>query len=208
MTGVQTCALPISEEFSLGLKFDKDSVFIKVKNSEFNKYFNEDYEEDSFEIRFIEENQLKVNPIKIEAGDKEVLDKLKELPMWDDYRTRCIGCGSCNMACMTCTSILTSTVVHNNKIEEVKRTWGGCQLVKTAALKNNSMSDIVPKRMKQRVLDKFYQPLLKNSKEQICVGCGRCIDVCPRYISFAHTVNLASSQLDKVYLELGRKIKE
>lgn len=70
------------------------------------------------------------------------------------------------------------------------------------------MSEIVPTRVKQRVLDKFYRPKLKESKEQICVGCGRCIDACPRFISFANTVNRVSDELDKIYKEFGREINE
>lgn len=195
-----------SEDYSLGIKFHEDGeISIKVKDEEFNKYF-ENSKEENFEMEFAKENEIKVRRPEIETWDKVVLDKVKELDMWNSYKNRCIGCGSCNMSCITCSCMITKEVTHrdNSKLKEVRRTWNGCQLVKSSALKNKSMSEIVPTRIRQRVLDKFYRPKLEISKEQICVGCGRCTDICPRYINFATTVNKLSDELDKIYEELGR----
>lgn len=195
-----------SEDYSLGIKFHEDGeISIKVKDEDFNKYFKNSKEE-SFEMEFAKENEIKVRRPEIETWDKVVLDKVKELDLWNTYKNRCIGCGSCNMSCITCSCMITKEVTHsdNSKLKEVRRTWNGCQLVKSSALKNKSMSEIVPTRIRQRVLDKFYRPKLDVSKEQICVGCGRCTDICPRYINFATTVNKLSDELDKIYKELGR----
>lgn len=195
-----------SEDYSLGIKFHEDGgISIKVKDEDFNKYF-ENSKEESFEMEFAKENEIKVRRPEIETWDKVVLDKVKELDLWNTYKNRCIGCGSCNMSCITCSCMITKEVTHsdNSKLKEVRRTWNGCQLVKSSALKNKSMSEIVPTRIRQRVLDKFYRPKLDVSKEQICVGCGRCTDICPRYINFATTVNKLSDELDKIYKELGR----
>lgn len=195
-----------SEDYSLGIKFHENGeISIKVKDEDFNKYF-ENSREESFEMEFAKENEIKVRRPEIETWDKVVLDKVKELDLWNTYKSRCIGCGSCNMSCITCSCMITKEVTHsdNSKLKEVRRTWNGCQLVKSSALKNKSMSEIVPTRIRQRVLDKFYRPKLDVSKEQICVGCGRCTDICPRYINFATTVNKLSDELDKIYEELGR----
>lgn len=199
-----------TDNFSLGINFEGENISIKVKDSEFDKYFVGDFKEENFEIKFATENEIKVKVPNIEIWDKQALDKVKSLEMWNDYKNRCIGCGACNMSCITCTCMLTTNVQHydNKDLIEKRRTWNGCQLVKSSALKNKSMSEIVPTRVKQRVLDKFYRPKLKESKEQICVGCGRCIDACPRFISFANTVNRVSDELDKIYKEFGREINE
>ncbi|MGL6166742.1 MAG: 4Fe-4S dicluster domain-containing protein, partial [Fusobacteriaceae bacterium] len=134
------------------------------------------------------------------------LDKIKNSKIWDEFKDRCIGCGSCNMACMTCTCMNTVEVPSEDSKDVIvkKRIWNGCQLVKSKALEKETLSQIVPKRVVQRVLDKFYRPKLKESKEQICVGCGRCVDVCPKNISFAATVNKFSEELDNIYKEFGR----
>lgn len=197
-----------SENYSLGIRFNEDGVLIKVKDDTFNKYFK-DEEETEFQIRFAKENEIKVKIPNIETWDKIVLDKVKNLDLWNSYKNRCIGCGSCNMSCITCSCMVTQKITHsdNSNLQEVRRTWNGCQLIKSSALKNNSLNDIVPTRIRQRVLDKFYRPKLSVSKEQICVGCGRCTDICPRYINFATTVNKLSDELCKIYKDLGRTIK-
>lgn len=199
-----------TDNYSLGIKFEQNNISIKVKDDEFDKYFEDNFEKDNFDIRFATENEIKLKVPNIEIWDKQALDKVKALEMWNDYKNRCIGCGACNMSCITCTCMLTTNVEHsdNKDLLEKRRTWNGCQLVKSSALKNKSMPEIVPTRVRQRVLDKFYRPKLKESKEQICVGCGRCIDACPRYISFANTVNRVSNELDKIYEEFGREINE
>lgn len=201
--GTNTC-----DNYSLGIKFDEDSISIKVKDDAFNKYF-EDSIKTKFEMEFAKENEIKVKIPEIETWDKIVLDKVKNLDLWNTYKNRCIGCGSCNMSCITCSCMLTQEVVHtdNSKLKEIRRTWNGCQLIKSSALKNKDLNDIVPIRIRQRVLDKFYRPKLDVSREQICVGCGRCTDICPRYINFAVTVNKLSAELDKIYEDLGRTIK-
>lgn len=33
---------------------------------------------------------------------------------------------------------------------------------------------------------------------QMCVGCGRCDDVCPEYISFSHCLNRLSDAMKEV----------
>ncbi|MGL5245689.1 MAG: 4Fe-4S dicluster domain-containing protein, partial [Sarcina sp.] len=195
-----------TEDYSLGIKFNEDGVSIKVKDEDFNSYFEKLGEEDNFQIRFVEENETKVNIPNIETWDKIVLDKVKNLNLWNEYKNRCIGCGSCNISCITCSCMQKTEITHsdNSNLKEVRRTWNGCQLIKSAALKNKSLNDIVPIRIRQRVLDKFYRPKLNESREQICVGCGRCTDICPRYINFAVTANKLSNELDKIYEELGR----
>ncbi|MDQ0148253.1 4Fe-4S dicluster domain-containing protein [Eubacterium multiforme] len=197
-----------SENYSLGIRFNEDGVSIKVKDDSFNKYFK-DLEETNFDIRFAKENEIKVRIPNIDTWDKIVLDRVKNLDLWNTYKDRCIGCGSCNMSCITCSCMLKQEVTHtdNSNLKEVRRTWNGCQLIKSSALEKKSLSEIVPIRIRQRVLDKFYRPKLDVSREQICVGCGRCTDICPRYINFAVTVNKLSDELDKIYEDLGRTIK-
>lgn len=197
-----------SENYSLGIRFNEDGVSVKVKDDSFNKYFK-DLEETNFDIRFAKENEIKVRIPNIDTWDKIVLDRVKNLELWNTYKDRCIGCGSCNMSCITCSCMLKQEVTHtdNSNLKEVRRTWNGCQLIKSSALEKKSLSEIVPIRIRQRVLDKFYRPKLDVSREQICVGCGRCTDICPRYINFAVTVNKLSDELDKIYEDLGRTIK-
>ncbi|MGL6106523.1 4Fe-4S dicluster domain-containing protein [Romboutsia sp.] len=195
-----------TDDYSLGIKFATESISIKVKDNEFDKYFNTGYAQENFEIRFATENETKLNIPDLEIWDKEAMDEVKKLELWNEYKSRCIGCGSCNMACLTCTCLSKTKVNYsdNSNLTETRRVWSGCQLVKSSALKNTSMAEVVPARIRQRVLDKFYRPKLSASNEQVCVGCGRCTDVCPRFINFSTTVNKLSEELDNIHTKLGR----
>ncbi|SPZ48885.1 anaerobic sulfite reductase subunit A [Sarcina ventriculi] len=196
-----------TEDYSLGIRFLDDGILIKNKDDDFNKYFDDDIPKYKFDINFVKENEVNVNIPDIKEWDRETLLQAKSLSLWDEYKKRCIGCGSCNMSCPTCTCLTTNEIKNENTgVTEIRRIWSGCQLVKSASFKDGKkISDIVPKRISQRVFDKFYMPKLKTSNEQICVGCGRCTDNCPRLISFSTTVNRFSQELDKIYVEEGLK---
>ncbi|MGL6119699.1 MAG: 4Fe-4S dicluster domain-containing protein [Fusobacteriaceae bacterium] len=195
-----------TEDYSIALKLVGDNVEMSFKDDTLKEFMNEFENISDFNFNFVEKNKIVVNVPNLESWDKMALDKIKTSKIWDEFKDRCIGCGSCNMACMTCTCMNTVEVSSEDSKDVTieKRIWNGCQLVKSKALENETLSQIVPKRVVQRVLDKFYRPKLKQSKEQICVGCGRCVDVCPKNISFAATVNKFTEELNNIYKEFGR----
>ena len=196
-----------TEDYSLGIRFLEDGILIKNKDNDFDRYFDDSAKKYEFAMRFAKENQTKVNIPDMKEWDRETLLKAKSLKLWDEYKKRCIGCGSCNMSCPTCTCLTTNEIENENTgVVEIRRIWSGCQLVKSSAFEGGKkLSEIVPTRIRQRVFDKFYMPKLETSKEQICVGCGRCTDNCPRLINFSTTVNKFSEELDKIYIEEGLK---
>lgn len=187
-----------TENYSMAISFREKDIFIKVKDSDFNKYITGDFEETNFDVKFATENEITVNKPNIETWDNKTFTKIREMEFWNEYKNRCIGCGSCNASCPTCTCLTKKEVkVEGSELVEIRRIWNGCQLVKSSSLKGYTLKEVVPARIRQRVLDKFYMPKTENSKEQLCVGCGRCTKICPRYISFANTVNRLSEELQK-----------
>lgn len=196
----------ISDNYSLALVIKNNEILLECKDKSLEKYFENLEDIEKFQFKFIQKNKIEISIPKLETWDKMALDRIKTSKIWDEFSDRCIGCGSCNMACMTCTCMNTTIVSseNNQNIKIKKRIWSGCQLVRSKSLEKESLSKIVPKRIRQRVLDKFYRPKLKESKEQICVGCGRCTDACPKHINFAATINKFNKELDKIYIEFGR----
>jgi anaerobic sulfite reductase subunit A len=51
-------------------------------------------------------------------------------------------------------------------------------------------------RMRFKVLHKIYD-FRKRFGYDMCVGCGRCDDVCPEYISFANIINKVNAASEK-----------
>ncbi|MGL4874629.1 MAG: 4Fe-4S dicluster domain-containing protein [Clostridium sp.] len=187
-----------TDNYSMGIRFDGDSIFIKVKDADFDKYVMDENEKEDFEIRFAKEDGVNVKLPKFEVWDYKALDKARNLEFWNEYKNRCIGCGSCNASCPTCTCLSTKEVkINNSDVTEVRRVWNGCQLIKTKSLKGFTVKDLVPARVRQRVFDKFYNPKTEHSEEQLCVGCGRCTSICPKLISFANTLTRLTEELEK-----------
>lgn len=184
--------------YNLAVEFLEDGILLKVNDHEFDKFIEKDYEEANFEVKFADKNILSINKPKIETWDFRTAIKIKEMEFWNEYKNRCVGCGSCNAVCPTCTCLITKEIKsETSNVIEVRRIWNGCQLVKKHSLVNHSLKEIIPARVRQRVLDKFYMPRVEEHGEQECVGCGRCTDICPRLISFTDTVNRLTEELHK-----------
>ena len=116
-----------TDDYSLAVRFNESSLLFDVKDKEFSKFFNDKTEEE-FELKFIEENEAKVTIPEI--NDKEILIKLKNHPMWNEYNKRCLGCGSCTIACSTCSCYTTRDIVYDSlgKIGERRRVQASCHI--------------------------------------------------------------------------------
>lgn len=195
-----------TDSYDFAVEVREDAVKIQVKAEDMDSLIAPLGKEDGFQFPFVENQEMKVEFPKLREWDWQTLSQLKDMPVWKEYAKRCIGCGSCNMACSTCTCLRTQEVPVSETadIQEVHRVWGGCQVVMSQSLeKGKSLTEIVPRRVLQRVLDKYYRPRLDESRELNCVGCGRCIDICPRLINFGETVNKFAAALNQLYEQTG-----
>lgn len=98
--------------------------------------------------------------------------------MWTKLAEKCIGCGACSFLCPTCHCFDIMECAQGSKGSRF-RCWDTCQFDKFTHMghgHNPRPSRI--ERTRQRVFHKF-----KYSPERYgilgCVGCGRCIAVCP-----------------------------
>ncbi|MHA1383557.1 MAG: 4Fe-4S dicluster domain-containing protein [Candidatus Helarchaeota archaeon] len=116
--------------------------------------------------------KLQINNIK------EVLDRLFDNPVWEQFSERCVGCAVCTFLCPTCHcfDVVDET---NSKGGKRIRIWDSCQLpLFTLHGSGHNPRPSGKERMRQRIMHKFnYYP---NTLDEIgCVGCGRCILACP-----------------------------
>ena len=120
--------------------------------------------------------------------------------MWEEYNSRCISCGRCNFVCPTCTCFTMQDIFYtdNGKAGERRRVWASCMV--------DGYSDVAGggsyrkengERMRFKVLHKVYDYKKRNGYH-MCVGCGRCDDVCPEYISFANCINKLEDGMKEV----------
>lgn len=144
--------------------------------------------------RFVKENKVKVT---IPENLKSDVAKSK---MWDEYDERCIACGRCNFVCPTCTCFTMQDIFYtdNGKVGERRRVMASCMV--------DGYSDVAGggsyrqkhgQRMRFKVLHKVLD-YRKRKGYNMCVGCGRCDDACPEYISFSNSINKLEDAMREV----------
>ena len=106
--------------------------------------------------------------------------------LWEEYTGRCIGCGRCNFVCPTCTCFTMQDIFYkdNPKAGERRRVWASCQVDGYSDIAGGiSFRKRQGERMRFKVLHK-PSDFKKRFGYTMCVGCGRCEDACPEYISY------------------------
>lgn len=102
---------------------------------------------------------------------------------WEKFAKSCISCGICTFLCPTC---------HCFDISDTKqcriRTWDSCQFPEyTEHTSSHNPRADKKQRLRNRVLHKFLYFKQRNN-EIACVGCGRCVRLCPEGIDIREIV--------------------
>lgn len=131
----------------------------------------------------------------------EKLDnRINDSSMWREYDSRCINCGRCNFVCPTCTCFTMQDFFYseNGKVGERRRIWASCMVDEyTDVAGGGSYRQKNGDRMRFKVLHKVLDYKERNGYH-MCVGCGRCDDICPEYISFSNCINKLEAGMQEV----------
>ena len=123
-------------------------------------------------------------------GIVEKLDKIFENPFWKEVAFKCVGCGTCTYLCPTCHCFDIQDEITLTNGARV-RVWDTCMNPEyTLQASGYNPRPARTNRVKNRIYHKYnYYP--KNFDVIACVGCGRCIDLCPVNIDIIDVVTKA-----------------
>ena len=172
-----------ADNYSMGLNLREDEVYLDIKDEDLNIFEGKECE---FEVDYVKSNNIEVevprniNPVELSKHE-----------MWDEYDARCIGCGRCNFVCPTCTCFTMQDIFYkeNERVGERRRVWASCQVDGyTDMAGGHSFRKKQGERMRFKVMHKIHD-FNKRFGYDMCVGCGRCDDACPQYISFSECID-------------------
>jgi ferredoxin len=161
-------------------QLDEDNFYVEFITEEGMKLISDDLS--ACEMKVVE---LKLQP-KYEKNLENAYEWLSDKftsDKWEKFAKGCISCGICTFLCPTC---------HCFDITDTKhfriRTWDSCQFPEfTVHTSSHNPRPEKMHRMRNRVLHKFLY--FKQRNDVIaCVGCGRCVRLCPQGIDIREIV--------------------
>ena len=182
-----------SDNYDAYMKVEGETVYMDLKWEELFKDVAIGAEQAEVTPAFVTENKEKVTlprNLSNESFTKEI---------WKEYGARCIKCGRCNFVCPTCTCFTMQDIFYkdNAKVGERRRVWASCQIDGyTDMAGGHGFRQSNADRMRFKVMHKIYD-YEKRFGYPMCVGCGRCDDVCPEYISYSNLVNRLAKEESK-----------
>ena len=196
-----------TDDYCMAVRSVDGGLKVQVTDSAFDSYFK-GAQPDGFTPEFVKENQLTVTPPAMEdLNDPEIRQKLAQHPMWKEYDKRCISCGSCTVACSTCTCFTTRDVIYgdNPEVGERRRVTASCQIAGFDQMAGQrEFRATAGDRMRYKILHKYHDYKALFGDSHMCVGCGRCTHRCPEFISISATVNKMNRAIEEIKAELGK----
>jgi len=111
-------------------------------------------------------------------GIAEKLPKIWDSPLWQDVSEACLGCGTCTFLCPTCYCFDIQDEAEGLEGRRC-RVWDSCMFSEyTLHASGHNPRPTVRERTRNRVNHK-YSYFVEKFGIIACVGCGRCINLCP-----------------------------
>lgn len=184
--------------YVFSVETDGDGFACDVPDTDFVPFFAAGQAAD------IKPSYVTKNDFEVRVPD-QVPGAILKHTLWDEYSSRCIGCGRCNYVCPTCTCYTMQDIFYheNGKVGERRRVAAACMVDGfTNVAGGGEYRKSQGERMRYRVLHKISDHK-KRFGENMCIGCGRCDDACPEYISYSNILNKVTDAVEN----LGKEVQ-
>jgi sulfhydrogenase subunit beta (sulfur reductase) len=110
---------------------------------------------------------------------------------WEEVGRRCLECGGCSYVCPTCNCFTVSDRQVGDKEVERVRLWDSCALSGfTRMAGGHNPRKAVHDRRNRRFFRKLAHYYVQRQLSVVCVGCGRCVNVCHGDIGMPSVVEI------------------
>ena len=184
-----------ADNYQAAMNIREGKIFLDIRDQDLNVFEGSPTD---FEVDYVKENLFKVN-----VPDEVDFNHMKDHKMWDEYDARCIACGRCNFTCPTCTCYSMQDIFYreNENVGERRRVWASCQVDGyTSIAGGHAFREKHGQRMRFKSMHKIHD-FKERFGYNMCVGCGRCDDACPQYISFSEAIDKVSKAMREKDLE-------
>lgn len=181
-----------TDDYAVFMRRTEEGYEAEVKDAKLREFFPQSAD-DVPGPRFAETN------LRALTIPQDIPLSVFEHDIWKEYSQRCIACGRCNTSCPTCTCFTVQDVLsEDSRSMERRRIWSSCHVNKFSLLAGGHDFRIEhADRMRYRILHKISDFGKRNGR-QMCVGCGRCDDVCPEYISMFKCIDKINKVLTDI----------
>lgn len=186
-------------EYAMALRWEDDGAEVLIRDPEIGQLLPSTAQPSDYVPTFVTEDDAPVRlpePERLTAAIRE--QDFFDHEMWKDYAQRCIACGRCNTHCVTCSCFSTFDVLDEESPNQAqrRRVWASCHIDRfTDMAGGHAFREDYGSRMRFKTMHKIYDYHVRFGKH-MCVGCGRCDDHCPEYISFSTCINRVSEAVE------------
>lgn len=190
--------IEIDKDYAV-VKLSKKGINLVAENSRFFENIDSEKEAIQYEILIEKNKRGAIEKISQLWGDVNIdsisssFKKSFDVSVWKKISGKCISCGACTFVCPTCYCFDIRDEQENLKGERY-RCWDYCMnfMYALEASGHNPREDIT-KRYRNKVNCKYNYNYHRNGA-LFCVGCGRCIEVCPVDMDIREVVDIFLSK--------------
>ncbi len=108
-------------------------------------------------------------------------------PLWETFSTPCLACGTCTFVCPTCQCYDIKDANAGNEVIRY-RCWDSCMYSDFTMMAHGNNRTSRHQRFRQRFMHKLTYFPKNNDGMYSCVGCGRCVALCPSGLNIVKVI--------------------